>query len=926
MGLNVRGSDSLYWKTGLDTGGLDRDTAKAKGILAGFARQITALDVFAAISVGAAYHAKKAIKEITLLAARYETLGVVMRTVGNNAGYSGEQMEGFAKSLEETGISILESRQSLLRMIQAQLDLTKASELARVAQDAAVIGNINSSEAFQRMVYGIQSGQVEILRTIGLNVNFENSYQRVAKATNRTALELGEAEKAQIRMNVVMEAGERIAGTYEAAMGTAGKQLLSLERHVENLKVLTGRLFTPVLAEAVEGITNGIIDLNAELVTNEEKVAEWGTNFRLGLISIEAEIMRLAMLIDKIGGTISTMAAMFAMIPSMIPHVPGTLVGALAEAGKEAAQDWIEFNRQLESRYTATEKALEALAQRYIELEASKTDAVKKRAKAEQDAAEEARLAAVKATAAGVPLTPVGGPIVFGPAAEAAFKRYMEDEKNRREWIKQQDAEYKEWVLSSNKDLLAARIASIETEMAQYTEEQNFKMGLIDELKLRREQFHEFEVDENRAALDQIMKDTRGWGKKSLEVYAQFLKEQAALYEGNEAMQEAILERYAETMQKVYDAEIRKIREVGDALSSLGDLIGQFDTDLGSSVQQVAAMANDVAGMVEGFATGNWLQAGTSGADLLTKFISYFDKSEERARQAQMKNQALARWISDQRTFINDMGNTVKAYTQAIETLTQLSKTGRDPILGVLSPDELLEVRRTLKSIEDDYRQMLTGTTADSIADAITAGFREGLDSATVFADTFEDLMQNAIINSFKARIVKDYLEKFYDAFAGYAEGGLDQGEIDKLRTIMLGGQITVPWGGPTITVKGIMESIGEEWAVLQDLLESAGIGLPGAAAVTPKGLAGAIAGVTEQTAGLLAGQFGAVRINIVEHLNVTKQMRDYTSVIMSTGLDNLRANQETAVNTRYLKRIDERLAVMSRDATVRAIGAGMLH
>ena len=113
------------------------------------------------------------------------------------------------------------------------------------------------------------------------------------------------------------------------------------------------------------------------------------------------------------------------------------------------------------------------------------------------------------------------------------------------------------------------------------------------------------------------------------------------------------------------------------------------------------------------------------------------------------------------------------------------------------------------------------------------------------------------------------------------------------------------------------------------------------------RGLAGAISGVSEETAGLLAGQMQAMMMNtaqirdmtrndIIRHLqaisnktgdlvylkydyafggrlthindrlietrNHVETMKDYTSVIMQTALDNLRANQETAINSRYLK------------------------
>ena len=57
-----------------------------------------------------------AVSGVVMAAARYETLGVVMRIVGNNAGYTGKQMEEFAKGLQKSGIAMTESRQVLTVM------------------------------------------------------------------------------------------------------------------------------------------------------------------------------------------------------------------------------------------------------------------------------------------------------------------------------------------------------------------------------------------------------------------------------------------------------------------------------------------------------------------------------------------------------------------------------------------------------------------------------------------------------------------------------------------------------------------------------------------------------------------------------------------------------------------------------------------
>lgn len=195
-------------------------------------------------------------KEVLDLAARYETLGVVMGVVGRNAGYTMGQMLAFEQSLRRTGISAIESRNNLARMAQSHLDLSKATALGRVAQDAAVIGNLNSSETFERLIMGIQRSEILMLRTIGINADFTAAYRRTADEVGRSVESFSTQEKATIRMNEVLQVGSRIAGAYEASMATAGKQLQSTKRYAEDAKVAVGTAFLPEYTRAVFAYAN----------------------------------------------------------------------------------------------------------------------------------------------------------------------------------------------------------------------------------------------------------------------------------------------------------------------------------------------------------------------------------------------------------------------------------------------------------------------------------------------------------------------------------------------------------------------------------------------------------------------------------------------------------------------------------------------
>ena len=229
-----------------------------------------------------------------LLAARFETLGVVMERIGKTAGYSATEVDKYAQQVQKSGITMNESRQGVIRLMQAHIDLSNAQKLARIAQDAAVIGQINSSEAFERLIHGMVTAQTEVLHAIGISVNFEKAYRDIAKTLDKTTDSLTEEEKAQARLNVVLSAGERISGAYEAAMGTAGKQITSMQRYHEDLMTTLGQVWTDSLTIAVMQYVDQLklATDNSKMLEREGNLRDWGRDVTI-VVAFVSDTFRL---------------------------------------------------------------------------------------------------------------------------------------------------------------------------------------------------------------------------------------------------------------------------------------------------------------------------------------------------------------------------------------------------------------------------------------------------------------------------------------------------------------------------------------------------------------------------------------------------------------------------------------------------------
>ncbi len=98
-----------------------------------------------------------------MTAARNEELALAVQQMGKIAGYTETQLRDYEAAVKSMGIQTREAREIMLLCMQSEIDLAHAAQLARTAQDLAVIGMVNSSEAARDLAYAIASGNAAAL-------------------------------------------------------------------------------------------------------------------------------------------------------------------------------------------------------------------------------------------------------------------------------------------------------------------------------------------------------------------------------------------------------------------------------------------------------------------------------------------------------------------------------------------------------------------------------------------------------------------------------------------------------------------------------------------------------------------------------------------------------------------------------------------
>lgn len=222
------------------------------------------------LKVGAVYGTVAAaggmlMKQIAGTAMRTQELGIVLGVVSRNAGVTAETTDRLEAEMKDLGMTTQAARTIITRMIQTNVDLSKATNLVRVAQDMAVISMEDSSTAAQGLMRAIVTMNPILLRKYGIMTGLEDIDRRAGEAlgiltyeteksgkvVKKWTRDITAAERQQAIFNMILEEGGKFAGTYAGAMEAPGKAMRSFSRYIMEAQEAIGQYWLPVMNAAV---------------------------------------------------------------------------------------------------------------------------------------------------------------------------------------------------------------------------------------------------------------------------------------------------------------------------------------------------------------------------------------------------------------------------------------------------------------------------------------------------------------------------------------------------------------------------------------------------------------------------------------------------------------------------------------------------
>lgn len=391
--------------------------------------------------------------------------------------------------------------------------------------------------------------------------------------------------------------------------------------------------------------------------------------------------------------------------------------------------------------------------------------------------------------------------------------------------------------------------------------------------------------------------------------YLDYLKGKKAELQGKKGKIDMGVE-VGNSMQ-VIDALIRKVesgKSAGDLMkdalkdvfsnvgSTLSLVSGTFDSvvsgmeKMGVAMdEETQAILGDIGGILsgasqaaEGIASGNPLAVIQGSITLLSSAFDLFNSRDRRAEKSIKRHKEqidiLSNAYKQLEWNINKAlgGEVYKNQQAAIRNMQQQqahlygminderSKKHTDDGKIREYQEQIAELSRSIQDMLDEIANDLVQTNAkdfsSSLAENLVGAFEKGESAAKAFEDTVNEVLKNAIVNQLKKKFLEQQLQGALDNLTdsmGYWNGddfvfdGLTDAEIAAFKQKV------------QAAANNFNQALGIYSDLFKDLTDEED---------ADTSLTGAVKGVSEETASLVAGQMNAVRINQLECKDILRQ------------------------------------------------------
>lgn len=184
-------------------------------------------------------------------AAKVQELDTVMQVVGSTTGVTYKVLKETSDAIRANGIEMASAQEMAIKFAKNELNLADAANIARVAQDLAVISQSNSTETANRLTYAVLNLNTMMLRNAGVQTTVTQAVKAYARENNISAASMTTAQKQQAVLNAILEEGKKINGVYTMSMTNAGKVLRSFARITNDIQVAMGGAFLDALGPII---------------------------------------------------------------------------------------------------------------------------------------------------------------------------------------------------------------------------------------------------------------------------------------------------------------------------------------------------------------------------------------------------------------------------------------------------------------------------------------------------------------------------------------------------------------------------------------------------------------------------------------------------------------------------------------------------